>query len=57
MLSFSTFDFQLLSNCSACPVKSLHENEEPGRSSVGLVLNLASIVVWQFIKSHINPYK
>lgn len=29
MLSFNTFDFQLLSSCSACPVKSLHKNEEP----------------------------
>lgn len=57
MLSFNTFDFQLLSNCSACSEKSLHENEEPKRSAVGLVLNLASVVVWQFIKSHINPYK
>lgn len=39
------------------PVKSLYENEEPKRSSVGLVLNQASVVVWQFIKSHINPHK
>lgn len=46
MLSFNTFDFQLLRNCSTCPVKSLYENEEAKRSSVGLVLNVASLVVW-----------
>ena len=44
MLSFNTFDFQLVSRCSAYPVKSLAENEEPERSSLCLVLKLASVV-------------
>lgn len=39
MLPFITLDFQLLSSRSACPVKSLHANEEPKGLQCALFLS------------------